>query len=381
MNRTRIFQINLSPTLGGAEVYTAFFSRALAAHGWPTRVIVDARARFWDELDLSNVEICRVNGASAVPAVVENNSVVVVHAPLAPAVLHQLVAHSALIGVAHQALYSKQRPAYYDLAALLLPVSAHVLATLKRHGIDRVYPTPLYSVSDSYRNAANIALRQGPLCEWDNRKLRDRFMAVSDRARASLSGAMHFQRRAGLTLGLVSRIAPLKQFPALFERLAPLIARRPHTYLEVFGAAVGYKSLRDLRAALGPMLPHTRFWGHQSNVAAAYRSIDYLLTGLPEREALGLNVVESAALGTPVLAIDAPPFTETMQTGKTGFLYVDPRQDAGADFARVLDGIRDGTLRPDLAGAAPHLEKFSRAAFGRRVDVAMHVVVAALRAG
>ena len=86
-------------------------------------------------------------------------------------------------------------------------------------------------------------------------------------------------------------------------------------------------------------------------------------------------------MGTPVLAIDAPPFTETMQTGRTGYLYADPRQDGGADFARVLDGILDGTLVPDLAGAALHLEGFSRAAFGRRVDAAMRVVIATLRAG
>ena len=45
--RPTIVQINLSPTLGGAEVYTAFLSRALAQRGWPTRVLVDAKAKFW----------------------------------------------------------------------------------------------------------------------------------------------------------------------------------------------------------------------------------------------------------------------------------------------------------------------------------------------
>ena len=379
MTRTRITQVNLSPTLGGAEVYTSFFSRALAAHGWPTRVIVDGNARFWGELDFSSVEICRVNGAAGIPAVIEENSLVIIHAPVPPAVLHQMAAHSSLVGLAHQAVYNSSRPAYYDLADILLPVSHHVLTTLSREGIERVYPVPLYSVIDLGRPVTDAAVRQGPLCEWDNRKFRDRFLALADRTRASLSGAHHYERRPGLTLGIVSRIAPLKQFPTLFEHLAPIIAQRQRVNLEVFGAAVGYKSLREMRSALSPMLSRTRFWGHQRNVAAAYHGIDYLLTGLPEREALGLNVIESAALGTPVLAIDAPPFTETMQEGKTGFLYTDPRKDGGAHFARLLDGLLDGSLRADLPGAATHLERFSRAAFGKRVDAAMHVVVAALR--
>ena len=41
--RPTIVQINLAPTLGGAEVFTAFMSRALAARGWPTRVLVARR--------------------------------------------------------------------------------------------------------------------------------------------------------------------------------------------------------------------------------------------------------------------------------------------------------------------------------------------------
>ena len=38
-----------------------------------------------------------------------------------------------------------------------------------------------------------------------------------------------------------------------------------------------------------------------------------------------------------MLAVNAPPFTETVQDGRTGLLYRDPREDQGADFARVLD--------------------------------------------
>jgi glycosyltransferase involved in cell wall biosynthesis len=92
---------------------------------------------------------------------------------------------------------------------------------------------------------------------------------------------------------------------------------------------------------------------------------------LPEREALGLNVIESCLCGTPVLAVDAPPFTETMSDGVTGFLYTDPRRDRGAHFGQILAGLVAGTRKPDMARAPAHLEFFSFAHFADRVDGAM----------
>ena len=87
------------------------------------------------------------------------------------------------------------------------------------------------------------------------------------------------------------------------------------------------------------------------------------MTGLPEKEALGLNALEAQACGTPVLAPDAPPFSETVLEGASGFRYRDPRQDGGRDFERILDAILAGRPRPDPRVAArAHLEKFSHAA-------------------
>ena len=92
------------------------------------------------------------------------------------------------------------------------------------------------------------------------------------------------------------------------------------------------------------------------------------MSGLPEKEALGLNILEAQALGTPVLAVDAPPFTETVADGRTGYLYRDPREDGGADFSRVLErALADP--RPDPRAAPDHLARFSRQAFNARVTM------------
>jgi glycosyltransferase involved in cell wall biosynthesis len=114
---------------------------------------------------------------------------------------------------------------------------------------------------------------------------------------------------------------------------------------------------------VAPLGSRARFWGYQTNVGAIYPRLDYLMTGLPEKEALGLNALEAQACGTPVLAPDAPPFTETVLDGAGGFLYRDPRQDGGRHFAGILDAILAGRPRPDPRVAArAHLAQFAHPA-------------------
>lgn len=374
MRRPTIVQFNLSPTLGGAEVYTAFFSRALEARGWPTRVVVSSAARFWDDLNFGGV----ARSPLRLGDTLQRGDIAVIHTSLPDPELAKLAGYF-VVGLAHQALYDETRPAYYDRADLLLAVSQHVSASLLRHGLQRVHPTALYGVADLERGAASGPIVAGDLFDADARKPRDRVLAALARAGRTVASRRRLKRRDGLTLGVVSRLAPLKQFPALFERLVPVLARHPRVNIEIFGSAVGYKALAALQDALSPLGARVRYWGFQRDVARAYRALDYLLTGLPEREALGLNAIESCLAGTPVLAIAAPPFSETLRDGVTGFLYTDPRNDGGADFERVLSGVEAGDLQIDRDAAKTHLQLFSFAQFAERVDGVMQEIAAAGR--
>jgi glycosyltransferase involved in cell wall biosynthesis len=374
--RPRIVQINLAPTLGGAEVFTAFMSRALAARGWPTRAMVGAQAIFWRDLDFGGVEVIGVPDGAAAAKALEASDIALIHGSLPAQVLSRLHERGIVLGIAHQAIYDASRPAYYGQADLVFGVSRHVIATLQARGMANVHAEPLLGIGEIHRLHSEAAPVRGALCEWDERKFGEKLLAAFQRAFPPSGQGARYAKRPGLTLGIVSRIARAKQFPALFDILAPIIAAQPRVNLEIFGIAVGWKHLRALRRAVRPLGPRVRFWGHQRDVAPAYRGIDYLLTGLPDREALGLNVIESCLCGTPVLAIDAPPFTETMRDGVTGFLYVDPRKDAGRHFAELLAGIADGTRQPDMEKAAAHLERFSFARFADRVDAAMRDAVA-----
>jgi glycosyltransferase involved in cell wall biosynthesis len=142
--------------------------------------------------------------------------------------------------------------------------------------------------------------------------------------------------------------------------------------LEIFGSG-GYASIRDTRRALTPLGDRVRWWGEQRNVREIYPQLDYLLTGLPEKEALGLNVLEAQMCGTPVLAPAAPPFTETISEGRTGYFYPDPRHDEGKGFATLLDNLLEGVLlRPNPLLAEDHLARFSEDAFRQRVSRLLH---------
>jgi glycosyltransferase involved in cell wall biosynthesis len=372
-----LVHVNLSHAIGGAEIYTTFFIRALAGQGWRNRLVTRVGAGYWNGLDAGATERIAIADDAELAGVLKPGDLVIVHAPVREDALAATARCAFVCGVAHAAIDNGVYPAYYDAAGLMLGVSRFVLDGLLAHGIRRLHPDPLLGFADLSRQRADAVVRSGPPCEWDRRKFRDRVFKLAAAAVAPWRRPRTYTRRPGVSLGIVSRLAAQKQFPALFDAIAPAIAAQPGVHLEIFGAAIGYKELRELRRALRPIALRTRFWGYQTNVAAVYPTFDYLLPGLPEREALGLNLIESCTLGTPVLAVRAPPFTEILHEGATGFFYADPRQDHGADFARVLAGLVEGRLRIDRTAMAPHLAEFSFDRFVLRADAAMRAAAAA----
>jgi glycosyltransferase involved in cell wall biosynthesis len=366
----RAWQINQQLHFGGGEVYTAFLIRALAHHGVPTTLVVDARAQYWTSLELAtDTKILRVERAEdLLPYLPRERSWLVGHGPL-PACLTADARHLRT-AIAHMPPQGRG-PRAYDRHDLVVPVSAWVLQGLQMQNAP-AWDAPLYGVAEARGSSAG-GLQAGRVYDFDRRKLRDRMLGWGYPVAQALLGAETYRRRPGLTLGIVSRLTPIKQFPPLFEILAPLLAQRPTVQLDIFGAG-GFGSVRDLKRALRPLGDRVRFWGHQENVAAVYANLDWLMTGLPEKEALGLNVIEAQLCGLPALAVDAPPFTETVAEGQTGYLYRDPREDGGAGFALLLDGLLAGRPRPDPRQARAQLARFTFDAFSQRVGRLLELV-------
>lgn len=372
----RHVQINRQTHFGGGEVYTAFLCRALSQLGVPTRLLVHPRAAFWNRLGLpDDTEVVKVGETQALGRYLPSGPLwLLSHGPL-PAELLVPAPNRLLTAIVHMPVQGRN-PAAFAGHDKLFAVSGWVRDGLIAAGLP-VWPEPLYGVADLARPAGASAIRRTSRYDWDRRKFRDRVLSWIEPIWENLRPHPKYARRPGLTLGVVSRITPIKQFPALFAALSPILASHPGINLEIFGAG-GYASVRDLDAALRPMNDRVRFWGHQTDVANVYRHIDYLLTGLPEKEALGLNVIEAQACGTPVLAPAAPPFTETVVDGATGFLYRDPREDGGADFDRLMGRLRAMSQPPDPRASRAHLDKFSFPRFVARLSAVIDWVHRAL---
>lgn len=366
------YQINLQHSLGGGEIYTRFFTQALCALGWETVLFVHERAHFWREAEIPGARFIPVSSYKEIALYLpETPSLFITHSPALGPLGEQLRQHHFLVSFAHMPLYGRN-PAPFREVDMIFAVSNHVIASIKAAGLNHFYPQPLYGVADLARGGADSDIIVAASCyDWDSHKLRDLALGLAEPLYRQFRPIQTFSRKPGLTLGIVSRLTPIKQFPLMFEILATAIRQFPQINLEIFGSG-GYASVRDLKRSLAPIHGQIRFWGQQPNVAAVYRQLDFLLTGLPEKEALGLNVIEAQVCGTPVLAVNAPPFTETVVEGETGYFFTDPRQDDGCDFARLLGKLL--TMRgkfPDPRQATTHLERFSLAQFSQRVEQAM----------
>lgn len=357
----RAWQINLQEHFGGGEVFTAFLSRALSRLGVPSTLFVSENARYWRNLALpADAELIPVARAEHI-RLPQQRSWLLSHGPL-PACIAARQEHLRT-AIAHMPPQGRD-PRAYEGHDLVCAVSGWVLQGLREIGAP-AWDEPLLGVAERRGTPGGEILARSEYA-FDHRKLRDRLLATVYPIWLGMRPDRRFEKRAGLTLGIVSRLTPIKQFPLLFGLLLPSLARQAGVNLEIFGAG-GYASVRDLKFVLRPLGERARFWGHQDNVGAVYGRLDYLMTGLPEKEALGLNAVEAQSCGVPVLAVGAPPFTETIVEGETGFFYRDPRQDGGADFARLIERVSSGAPRPDPRLATAHLARFSFEAFSERV--------------
>ena len=363
----QIHQINLQRHFGGGEVYTAFLCRALDKLGVVTHLYIHPQAAFWTDLQLpASTQLLPTNSWQNLNAeICPHSSWFLGHGALPQELCQKIhTAGGIATAIAHMPVQGRN-PDVFRNHDQVFAVSRWVVNGLISADLP-AWPTPLYGVANLKRTYQATQIRRRSRYDWDLRKGRDRVLSWIEPLIDPLLPHPAYARNTGLTLGIVSRITPIKQFPLLFSILAPVLSRFPTVNIEIFGSG-GYGSVRDLTKALEPIADRTRFWGHQSDVASVYKEIDFLLTGLPEKEALGLNIIEAQACGTPVIAPNSPPFTETILHDRTGYLYTDPRLDDGADFSRLLQHLLNSAEKIHPEYATEHMQTFSFDAFVERM--------------
>lgn len=368
-DRRVIAQLKLHQSFGGGEIYARFLCEAISAIGLQPLIVTHPKASYWENLLLPHktIHFTANNNKEGISKIPEN-AILINHAPMSQEDVQTASSKHKVLCIVHMPFTGE--PCAFDGYDKILGVSEHVNNSLRNKGITP-WPTPLLGVSDINRGPDHSIIKKNSEFDWDQRKVRDRLLGITEPYWSRLRRKQTFNKTQNtITIAIVSRLTTIKKFPELLKSIAPVIQETNNVRIEIFGSG-GYAQVRDIKKAIQPIVNKVRFWGHQHDVESVYRSVDIVLSGLPEREALGLNLIEAQQLGVPVLAVKAPPFTETVADGVTGWLYKDPREDDGRHFKQLLSKIVDGKLRLDHTKREVHLEKFSMKSFSERINNAL----------
>jgi glycosyltransferase involved in cell wall biosynthesis len=168
----------------------------------------------------------------------------------------------------------------------------------------------------------------------------------------------------GEKLLIVSEIVRHKRLHVALEA-----ARRARAPIQVVGSGPD-------RAALGGAYPEAEFLGRASDEELAQLYARARAVLVPSMEEFGITAVEAQAAGRPVIAAAAGGALETVLDGQTGRLVALDDVEA---FAAAIETIDE--LDFDPARAVANAERFSVAAFQRRLSAHVDAALAARAEG
>ena len=152
-----------------------------------------------------------------------------------------------------------------------------------------------------------------------------------------------------VAIGIVARLAPVKNHTLLLRAFAHIIKNHQESYhLLVIGDGPERQRLVALSSQLG-IASHTRFLGERHDTEALLNALDiYALSSLSE--GMNLTLLEAMSTGLPIVATSVGGNGEIVQNGTTGFLV--PSSNVEAMGERMVQLIKDKSLRLQFGTAA-----------------------------
>ena len=148
----------------------------------------------------------------------------------------------------------------------------------------------------------------------------------------------------------LGRLEPYKRVDIFLRAMAELGERFPSTEILVIGRGSARSELATLADRLG-LASRIRFTGYVSDEERDAILAQTRVCVCPSaKEGWGLTVIESNAVGTPVVATDTSGLRDSVDDGKTGFLV--PDRDVGAFARRIGDLLASDDLAVRMSGAA-----------------------------
>ncbi len=151
------------------------------------------------------------------------------------------------------------------------------------------------------------------------------------------------------TIGMVSRITPLKGHQDFLKAVAVLDKRIPNLKVLIAGEAPKAKYAEDLelmtrRLGLDRIV---EFLGAREDVPSLMSEMDILVSATITPEAFGRSIIEAGASGVPVVATKVGGVVDIIEDGKTGLLSAPANPDDMAE--KILKLYEDRELWTRLA--------------------------------
>jgi len=148
----------------------------------------------------------------------------------------------------------------------------------------------------------------------------------------------------------VGRLEVYKKIDVMLRAMAKLSEGFPNAPIVIAGRGPARPALEKLAQELG-LGERTRFVGFVTDAERDALLAEARVCVCPsEKEGWGLTVMESNALGTPVVATDADGLRDSVRHGETGFLV--PDEDIDGFAQRIGDLLQDDRLSQTMSAAA-----------------------------
>ena len=153
-----------------------------------------------------------------------------------------------------------------------------------------------------------------------------------------------------IRVSYVGRLEVYKNVDIMLRACVDLVDRFPELEIYVIGRGVEREALEHLASELG-IHERTHFTGFVSNEERDALLRQTRVCVCPsEKEGWGLTIIESNALGAPVVATDADGLRDSVRDGETGYLV--PLRDVDAFRARIADLLENDDLAAQMSERA-----------------------------
>ena len=201
-----------------------------------------------------------------------------------------------------------------------------------------------------YRSRPFVAISASTRRDLIERGIPAEQISVSRPGISPAQSAVDVESTRGHGVIYVGRLEVYKRIDVMLRAMAKLSDRFPRAPIVVVGRGPARSSLEALARDLG-LADRTRFAGFVEDPQRDELLAEARVCVCPsEKEGWGLTVMESNAVGTPVVATDADGLRDSVRDGETGYLV--PHGDVDGFARRIGELLVDDGLSATMAAAA-----------------------------